>query len=764
MDYRFDPENKNSSNCVADCVYYYYISYGQYKCTNLPQCPDESNLLIRKKRKCIQSCAEDEIYKYQYNGECYEICPNDTIVDKSNHLCKIPNVDSCTQSSNQFELYNFLKEGGVEKIAKIYSQEFNYTNKHISLYVNEVYSIMLYKNKDCISELGLPMPEIDFLDCYTKVKNSIGMKESDLIVAIIDKKSNKKPNPITSYAFYNPKTGEKLNSEIICKEDNIIVKENIKSLLNENKSDIDSILYLAGQNIDIFNKSSEFYTSICYHFNSPCNKDIALRDRLLVYYPNITLCDQGCKNKGVNLTSMMALCECKFKDLNEENTDEDTNIYKEAVNTVNKILEQVNLGVMECYQDLFKYEYFISNTGGFILLVLICVQISTLVYYYFSSIFFVNKYIYNITENYLLYLNKSPLANTKVMNCNKNNNENNNDNNNSSNQNLKYPPKKIPSDIFDINHSSSKNSNTINSSKKVKIKAQDGQKYKISNKLSSKHLKKQDKPLIHKVKSNNSFKKDFIKNELSLKSNVSTFNNRSSYNSNFDEYLSTDINDMHFHDVAIIDNRLFFDYFCDKLKKKQLILQLFIVNSPVKPISIKILFLILDIEVCLVVNAMFINEDYVSELFHSKKKETFISFIPRSINRFIYTIFASVVLSYVIGCLFVEENKIKGVLKREKNDITNLKYQINIVMKEIKIRNNIFIIIAGIFSIFSWYYISCFNNIYPHMKNEWIKSSLFIIILIHILSIIIILIETLLRFVSFEIKSEKMYKASLWLG
>ena len=85
-------------------------------------------------------------------------------------------------------------------------------------------------------------------------------------------------------------------------------------------------------------------------------------------------------------------------------------------------------------------------------------------------------------------------------------------------------------------------------------------------------------------------------------------------------------------------------------------------------------------------------------------------------------------------------------------------------MKEIKIRNNIFIIIAGIFSIFSWYYISCFNNIYPHMKNEWIKSSLFIIILIHILSIIIILIETLLRFVSFEIKSEKMYKASLWLG
>ena len=85
-------------------------------------------------------------------------------------------------------------------------------------------------------------------------------------------------------------------------------------------------------------------------------------------------------------------------------------------------------------------------------------------------------------------------------------------------------------------------------------------------------------------------------------------------------------------------------------------------------------------------------------------------------------------------------------------------------MKEIKIRYNIFIIIAGVYSIFSWYYISCFNNIYPHMKNEWIKSSIFIILLVHIFSIFVTLIETLLRFLSFEFKSEKMYKASLWLA
>ena len=50
------------------------------------------------------------------------------------------------------------------------------------------------------------------------------------------------------------------------------------------------------------------------------------------------------------------------------------------------------------------------------------------------------------------------------------------------------------------------------------------------------------------------------------------------------------------------------------------------------------------------------------------------------------------------------------------------------------------------------------------MKIEWIKSSVLIIILIHILYIVVILIETLLRFISFELKSEKLYKASIWLG
>ena len=659
-----------------------------------------------------------------------------------------------------------VPEAGIEP-AKNYASEFNYTNKHISLFKNEVYSIMLYKEKNCIFELGLPMPEIDFGLCYKKVQSVYGLQNKDLIIGIIDKKSNKKSNPITSYAFYNPENGEKINSEEACKEEVIIVKENIKSILNESVSDIDSILFLAGQNIDVFNKSSDFYTSICYHFDSPCDKDVALRDRLLVYYPNITLCDSGCKNTGVNLTSMMAICECKFKELTDEENEGDENIYKDVVNEVNKILNQINLAVLECYKDLFQYEFFISNTGGIIFLILISIEIVTLGIFYFSSLFYISKYIYNITDNFILYLNKSPMVNNNIINFEKKNNEKHNDKEN----NMNNPPKKAPStktDLYEFNNKSNKKSNIYINNKNKKnrnIKTQDEN--KKNNKMLSSDKTKNQKKLFHKVKSY-SFHNDnkLDKSESDGKSNNYTLINKSKDKDylTFDDYLSTELEDMNFHDVALIDRRLFFDYFCDKLKKKQLILQLFFENSPIKPKTIKILLLILDIEICFVVNAMFINEDYVSKIFHSKSKDNFFSFFPRAIDRIFYSIVASIIVSYFIGCLFVEESKIKGVLKREKNDIINLKLQINIIMKEVKIRYTIFIIITVAFSIFSWLYISCFNNIYPHMKLEWIKSSVLVIILIHVLSIFVILIETLLRFISFEIKSERMYKASLWLG
>ena len=124
----------------------------------------------------------------------------------------------------------------------------------------------------------------------------------------------------------------------------------------------------------------------------------------------------------------------------------------------------------------------------------------------------------------------------------------------------------------------------------------------------------------------------------------------------------------------------------------------------------------------------------------------------------------SLVVSFIIDCIFVEEKKIKGIFLREKDNTINIKSEITIFMKEIQNRYLTFILIVYFILIISFYYLLCFNYVYPHMQIEWIKSSIIIMIINQIISIIRILLESVLRYISFSCKSEKIYKASKLLS
>lgn len=116
-----------------------------------------------------------------------------------------------------------------------------------------------------------------------------------------------------------------------------------------------------------------------------------------------------------------------------------------------------------------------------------------------------------------------------------------------------------------------------------------------------------------------------------------------------------------------------------------------------KPRTIKIIVFILNILLYFVINRLFINDDYISEVYYSEEKENFFSFIPRSIDRFFYTTFVGFLIEFIIGFFFVEEKKLKGISLREKNNIKKLKDEIIELIKVIKQRYCgffIFVIIA----------------------------------------------------------------------
>ena len=95
------------------CNYYHYFDeFNNFYCNET--CPDEINKLIREKRKCVNRCNDDNIYKYEYKKIWYKECPNSTfkIEGKEDFICydKIPEssyFDSNINSYNKcYNTYN----------------------------------------------------------------------------------------------------------------------------------------------------------------------------------------------------------------------------------------------------------------------------------------------------------------------------------------------------------------------------------------------------------------------------------------------------------------------------------------------------------------------------------------------------------------------------------------------------------------------------------------------------------------------------------
>ena len=89
-----------------------------------------------------------------------------------------------------------------------------------------------------------------------------------------------------------------------------------------------------------------------------------------------------------------------------------------------------------------------------------------------------------------------------------------------------------------------------------------------------------------------------------------------------------------------------------------------------------------------------------------------------------------------------------------------MKYELAVVVKNIGIKFNIIIIFSLCLTIMCFVYISCFNNVYPYIKTEWIKSSIFILLLMQIINLISTLLECIFRYGAIKCNSEKIFRLS----
>ena len=446
---------------------------------------------------------------------------------------------------------------------------------------------------------------------------------SDLVILIIENIVN--GFPLILYSFYNPYTGARISTSDECKNDEIIVNENIISILKSTDINIDNFIKLAQQNIDIFSLNNDFFTDICFHYESPNGKDITLKDRIKEYFPNITLCNEGCLYVGINLTALSAICRCKFSDIVNGEVFAGNAFFSNAIQDISQMFYKSNLFILKCYKDIFNYKYFSKNTCGFIIITIIICQSILVVIYYNFSYKIVNKYLFMLVEIYISYLNKKELYENKsrittFINDN-------------SAPPKKKKRKKSPKNViyknninvfkFIINKEKEDSLNSDNFNSQSKLKTPKKTFVKPKGILKRKKIKQFEKFIDkHKVK----FKNEKINEKVGKKiKNSENFK----INDFISNYLSTEINDMEYDFAIKKENRNCFIYFWERLKESHLVFDILLGKETIKPRIIKISLLLVDIDLYFLINGIFINEDYLSIVYHSTEKETFFSFIGR---------------------------------------------------------------------------------------------------------------------------------------
>ena len=728
-------------NCVNECIYaYYFSSSGIYTCTSGPTCPLSYKIYIPEKNQCIDACRKDDRYFYTYNGNCVEKCPEGMIPD-DNLICIEENIDKCSWSRKQTSLKNFEDSGGLDSLVSSYHEEFYYTTKHVSEFNSDEYNITIYIESNCLLELKLNFPYIDFGSCYQKVQNESGI-DTDLIVVLLKKLDTKTGRTSSSYSLYNPKNGLKLDAATICKDEEIVVEENVLDILEESGIDYESIVFLTGQNIDVFDSSGAFYTDLCYEFDSPVDRDITLEDRLEVFYPNVSLCDPGCQSKGVNLTTMKAICSCTFSDISNAGLVSDI----EYLNEIFEIISSSNIMVLKCMKYMFKR--FSSSVGGYLMIFCIIIVAICGLVFYCRDLEKMKKYIINKTTTYINYLNEIAPEEDKMANII-----------------IKSVDEKEKPD--DSMVSDSKNSDSKSSESKPKNQnKQNIKNNKIDFKEQNDSSMKKKGDILNLNKINSS--KEVLNNPSNL-NKLKAINKdfdmykgplESSQKEDFKLYLAPSVDDQEFEDIILEDKRSFQEVFCDAINDKQLLVNTFSVQDNFRPFSLKFVLLILTFIMYFVVNGLFYGDDAVSEIYHIEGEDSFFGFFPRSITRYIYSAVVGTIIGIIIDLFFVDEKKMKSIFNREKKNIVNLKVEITKLTKGITTRYIAFVIFVIILFILLMFYLLCFNYVYPHTQGEWVKSSIFLIIIMQILSVVVAFLQAGLRFVGFALRSEKIFRFS----
>ena len=747
---------------------------------------------------------ETSSYLGEFNSRTTEITNAETEVSTYIRTSEITNINSVSETNPQTEVSTYLDEvnnpdtdyDSQNEVSSNLIEETSNINEKPNLDNEEILKEVILDKKPLITENGTTLhgysveeniddlikqfPNLTFVylgDCGEKLKNAYGLSSNEkLLVLIEDKPNQDNSNSINIFNFdVYLENGTQLKDLSACNDVKVTVSSNIKdteSVKLEKASEFKDLGY------DIYNKSDAFYTDNCAAASDNGN-DITLSDRKKNFYPNVTICNDGCEYNSVDYENQRFLCDCSVDENNLENNEEQ-NVEEESY--IDYFLSLINYKIIVCYKLFFQFSSFYYNAGFYISFSTLFIFLILMIVFWIKGIQKIRIIFYENIPNFSKL--KEELKKIKENNDNASNAfENQYFRRNlwkkttqkpmgSSSDNLinKANIRRLSIKRSRVSKKKSKTFQNKNKNppirKKQRKKSTNG--IKITDKSSRKLeiYEQKSKTIMHKVPKKIRYKRKKRTRKLIFQSNDTQYQTELNIDFNFDHLIAKndkeigrkELNEIPFKQALRLDNRTTFQIFISVLENKIGILNLFFYKKKYSHFSLDLSIYLFELLVDLTMNCFLYTDDVVSEKYNNNGEiSMFTSFSLSIISNIISSLFVFFIAKLVN---YVEILEI--ILKNVKNQRLYF-YNIIRYLSYIKLRLGSYFFCELLLTLMMTYYLFIFCSVY-HQSQMNITVNYIIGACISLAtSVGITIFITIFRNISFKYRSVYFFNVSRYL-
>lgn len=621
------------------------------------------------------------------------------------------NNNESENSENECNIYNFFEKNCVIDFKSDEEKKLFMTEFIAMIHNNTLPEILEYidgnnKQKNIIGEntiyniFKLNKQEINENFTYIRFQDSINIILGDsLFVFKIENKVPPCKIPFVDYILFTRDASDDFEN-------------NLYYYNNYYKPFMQKLYYYIPVNINVdelylYNKSDNYYKEECKVFKSKNGTDIPLYSRKKFFNTRfLSPCENNCQFEGyVTFYDTPSFkCECNIK----EDLVSITELNYMALTNESSLLYQfdiepklTNFDVIKCYYLIASVDYITKNPGFYLL--------SLILLFLFIIIFIFIFKGYNSLSQRIDEAIK-----------------------------MKFHPE------LDV---SNKNLIVL----KIKIKHKNSSRIKKNKNKRSKSTKNMNRDMNkpktinirgNSVASNNNMmsnKNSDPKNQLTKVDSLGQLNKENDGNAYTFEN-DYELNNISFQQAIKIDNREFCDLYRSLIKNKQLIMfSFFDFNSYNSPIIKKTIFF-LSFIYHYGFNAFFFTDEILDTIFEEEGKYNPLVLVPLAVySAMITTVFIKLLVDFLV----LTEKQVLRIKNEETEEKANDEKKRLLKITIIKLC--IFFSINIILLIFFWFYLTCFNAVYPNTQIFLVINTAISFVISNIIPLIYNLIPAFIR-------------------